>query len=336
MIRLGCLGYGLWGRNLARVAASTPGATLVAIAELKTESWPEIKVRHPGVDVVSNEVDLVARDDIDAVLIATPAPTHADLAEHIASCGRHVFVEKPLAMHPADARRVVAVAEDRGVVLQVGHLMRYHPAVELLFTVARDELGPIRCVAAQRLNFGKVRADENVLFSLGPHDLSIMLELFGELPEAVSAHGAAFVRKGIEDLCFVTLQFSDGRIGQMHLSWLDPHKVRRVTVVGEKKMAVFDDMEPREKVRIYDQGVDTASGFWVYGESLSLRAGDIRSPSFPPREPLAVEMSHFVDCVRHGLRPRTDGADGLAVVEILAAAQESMRSGGVPVRTQKA
>jgi predicted dehydrogenase len=331
MIRLGCLGYGVWGRNVARVADSTRGARLVAVAEIAGDRRERIAIRHPGVEPLRDERALLARDDIDAVLIATDAKSHARMVAAAAAAGKHIFVEKPLALEPAEARAAVRAADDAGVVLQVGHLMRYHPAVEVLFRVAADELGTIRCVAAQRLNFGKVRSDENVLFSLGPHDLSIMLELFGSAPESVSAHGAAFVRKGVEDLAFVTLHFPGGRLGSMHLSWLDPHKVRRLTVVGERKMAVLDDMEPREKVRIYDQGVDAPNGYWVYGENLSMRSGEIRVPPFPATEPLSVEIEHFVGCVAGGKSPRTGGAEGLRVVEVLAAAQESMRAKGIPV-----
>jgi len=333
MIRLGCIGYGAWGRNVARVADSTPGARLVAVADLLQERRREVGPRHPAAHIEPDAAALVARPDVDAVLIASDAASHSRLAVLAAEAGKHVFVEKPLALDAVEARRVADAAVAADVVLQVGHLMRYHPAVELLFDVARRELGAIRSVATQRLNFGTVRADENVLFSLGPHDLSIMLELFGAMPESVAAHGAAFVRDGIEDLAFVTLRFPGGGIGQMHLSWLDPHKVRRVTVVGERKMAVFDDMEPREKVRIHDQGVDGSSGkYWVYGENLSYRTGDIRIPRFVATEPLSVEIAHFVTCVAERRPPRTGGDEGIRVVEILAAAQQSMRAGGAPVR----
>jgi predicted dehydrogenase len=332
MIRLGCLGYGAWGRHVARVADTTPGATLVAIAEADAGRRQAAAARHPGVALHAEAAEVIARPDVQAVLLATDAATHAALVERAAAAGKHVLVEKPLALEVADARRAVEAARRSGVVLQVGHLLRYHPAVEVLLRVAREELGRIRCVAAQRLNFGQLRTDENVLFSLGPHDLSIMLELFRESPVSVAAQGAAFVRQGVEDLAFVTLRFEGGGIGHLHLSWLDPHKVRRLTVVGERKMAVFDDMEPREKVRVHDQGVETPNGYWVYGENLSLRAGDIRIPSFAATEPLAVEIAHFVECVRDGRPPRAGGEDGVRVVEILAAAQESMRSGGTPVK----
>jgi predicted dehydrogenase len=332
MIRLATLGYGTWGRHVARVAESTPGARLVAIAEADAGRRGVAVARHPGVAVCSDAKDVLARGDVDAVLVATDAAGHAALVEAAAAAGKHVLVEKPLALDVGDARRAVEAAERKGILLQVGHLLRYHPAVEVLLKVARAELGKIRSVAAQRLNFGQLRTDENVLFSLGPHDLSIMLELFGEPPVSVAAQGSAFVREGIEDLCFVTLRFPGGGIGQLHLSWLDPHKVRRLTVVGERKMAVFDDMEPREKVRVFDNAVEAPNGTWVYGENLSLRTGDIFVPAFPATEPLAVEIAHFVDCVKHGREPRTGGEEGVRVVSILAAAQESMRSGGAPVR----
>lgn len=331
MIRLGCLGYGAWGRNLARVADTVPGARVVAVAELDPGRREAARERLPHADLCPDDRALFARPDIDAVLIATDAATHAHLVRAAAAARKHVFVEKPLALEAAAARDAVAAARQAGVVLQVGHLMRYHPAVEMLGLVAREELGAIRCVAAQRLNFGRVRSDENVLFSLGPHDLSIMLDLFGAPPVSVAAQGAAYVRPGVEDLAFVTLRFPGGGIGQMHLSWLDPHKVRRLTVVGERKMAVLDDMEPREKVRVYDQAVEPGDGFFVYGENLALRAGDIHIPRFPATEPLSVEVAHFVECVREARPPRTGGDEGVLVVEILEAAQASMRNGGQPV-----
>jgi len=297
MIRLGLLGYGAWGRNVARVAASTPGAQLVAIADPQVKRRAEAAVKHPGIDVIADDRELIARKDVDAVLVATSAHTHPEIALRVAAAGKHMLVEKPLALDPTQARAIAGAAEAAGVILQVGHLLRYHPAAELLLSVAREELGPIRCVAAQRLNFGRVREDENVLFSLGPHDLSLMLQLFDEQPVSVAAQGAAFVRDGVEDLCFVTLRFPSGGIGQMHLSWLDPHKVRRLTVVGERRMAVFDDMEPREKIRIYDQGFEPDGSYSVYGENLAHRTGGIRIPPFAPTEPLSVEITEFVACV---------------------------------------
>lgn len=330
-VRLALFGFGAWGRNLARVADSLDEARLVCIADRREARRREAGVRHPGADIVAEAEEALARGDVDAVLVAVEAKGHAALVESAAAAGKHVFVEKPLALAPEPARAAAAAAERAGVVLQVGHLLRYHPAVDVLFDVVRRELGKIRCVSAQRLNFGAVRQDESVLFSLGPHDLSLMLALFGEEPISVAAHGAAFVRPGVEDLAFVTLRFPGGGLGHMQLSWLDPHKVRRFTVVGEKKMAVFDDMEPREKVKVYDQSVEQDAAYAVYGENLSLRMGDIALPAFSPREPLRAELEHFVACVRDGKTPRTPGREGVRVVEILDAAQRSLRGGGTPL-----
>ena len=207
---------------------------------------------------------------------------------------------------------------------------------------ASEEVPAVRCALKHRRGMIEqwpdvgvtetaASSDENVLFSLGPHDLSLMLQLFGEQPVSVAAQGAAFVRDGVEDLCFVTLRFRSGGIGQMHLSWLDPHKVRRLTVVGERRMAVFDDMEPREKIRIYDQGFEPDGSYSVYGENLAHRTGGIRIPPFAPTEPLSVEIAEFVACVDEGRAPRTGGAEGIAVTEVLHAAQTSMRNSGAPV-----
>ena len=328
-LSLGLLGYGAWGRNVARVAASTPGARLVAVADLDEARRAEAAARHAGIEVFRDDVALLNRPGLDAVLIATHAASHAELVVRAAERRLHVFVEKPLGLNAEEARRAAAATSELDLRLQVGHLLRYHPAVEVLLDVAQRELGTLRCVACQRLNFGAVRRDENVLFSLGPHDLSLMLALFGCMPETVTAQGAAFVRPGVEDLAFVTLRFPGGGIGQMHLSWLDPHKVRRVTVVGEEGMAVFDDMEPREKVRVYDQAVVPPDP-WVYGENLSLRYGEIRIPPCSPQEPLAAELAHFVRCVAEGTTPRTSAEEGVRVVEILDAAQRSLRLGGAP------
>jgi predicted dehydrogenase len=332
VIRLGVLGYGAWGRNVTRVAATTPGARLVAIGDTNPDQLAKAKARHGDVNLHSNHEELISRPDIDAVIIATSAPTHPDVALLAAANGKHMLVEKPFALDPESAHRIATAAEEARVLMQVGHLMRYHPAVDLLCEIARNELGTIRSVAAQRLNYGRVRSDENVLFSLGPHDLSVMLQLFGAPPVSVAAQGAAFVREGVEDLCFVTFRFPNGGIGQMHLSWLDPHKVRRMTVVGDQGMAVFDDMAPRDKVRVYDQGFEANGGSTVYGENLAHRTGDIRIPAFPPNEPLSVEIADFVACVAEKRSPRANALEGIAVTEILSAAQESMRSGGNPVR----
>jgi predicted dehydrogenase len=215
----------------------------------------------------------------------------------------------------------------------VGHLLKHHPAVtKLKGMIDAGELGDVRYVYSQRVNLGKVRSDENALWSFAPHDLSVMLYLLGGEPVDVSARGQAFLQPGIEDVVFTYLRWEDGRMAHAHVSWLDPHKIRRFTVVGSKRMAMFDDMEPSEKVKIYDKGVDTNDAFVDFARAHTVRQGDIFIPKLDGAEPLKLECQHFVDCVRSRATPLTDGRDGLTVVKVLAAAQASLKQQGAPVR----
>jgi predicted dehydrogenase len=240
-------------------------------------------------------------------------------------------VEKPLTLASADARHLVELAAARDRVLMVGHLMVYHGAIDWIAEyIASGELGEVLYVYLQRLNLGKVRADENAFWSLAPHDVSVVLHLLGEAPHSVSATGADCLRDGVHDVVFANLQFPSGKIANIHVSWLDPHKVRRMTVVGSKKMLVFDDMEATDKIWIYDKGVEPADAM-AYGEDLTLRFGDIRVPFVKLTEPLGVEMSHFVDCCLTGATPRSSGLDGLRVVQVLEAADASLAAGGAPI-----
>jgi predicted dehydrogenase len=259
---------------------------------------------------------------VDAVVLATPVPTHADLAERVLDAGKHCFVEKPLATTVADAERAVAAAERAGRLLMVGHLLEYHPGVAKLKEIADSgELGDLHYVYSHRLNLGKLRTDENALWSLGAHDVSVLLHLLGEEPTEVEARGEAYMHDGVEDVVFCHMRFASGRAAHMHLSWLDPHKERRFTVVGSKRMAQFDDMDLERKVTVYDKGFDEpAQG---YGEYIT-RSGDIYSPRLPNREPLRIECEHFVDCIRTGQPPRSDGHSGLRVVRVLEAAQAAL------------
>jgi predicted dehydrogenase len=249
-------------------------------------------------------------------------PTHADLAEQALAAGKHCFVEKPLAQSVEDAERAVAVAESSGRVLMVGHLLVYHPGVAKLKDIAAaGDLGDIHYVYSNRLNLGQLRADENALWSLGAHDVSVLLHLAEEEPYEVEARGEAYMRRGVEDVVFGFLRFPSGLAAHLHLSWLDPHKERRFTVVGSRRMATFDDMDLERKVTVYDKGFDEDSS--SYGEYIT-RSGDIWSPRVPNREPLQVECEHFLTCVREGRTPRSDGAAGLRVVRVLAALQERL------------
>ncbi len=250
-------------------------------------------------------------------------PTHGPLAERVLDAGKHCFVEKPLAQSVAEAERAVAAAERADRILMVGHLLEYHPGVAKLKELAASgELGDIHYVYSNRLNLGKLRADENALWSLGAHDVSVMLHLAEEEPFELSARGESYMQPGIEDVVFGYMRFPSGLAAHLHLSWLDPHKERRFTVVGSRRMATFDDMDLERKVTVYDKGFDEKGGS-SYGEYIT-RTGDIYSPAIPNQEPLRLECEHFVDCVRTGASPRSDGASGLRVVRVLEGLQEAL------------
>jgi predicted dehydrogenase len=268
--------------------------------------------------------ELLADPDLDAVVIATPVPTHADLARQALDAGKHVFVEKPLAQSVADAESVTAAAAASGRVLMVGHLLEYHPGlVRLKELVDSGELGEIHYIYGNRLNLGKLRADENALWSLGAHDVSVVLRLADEEPLEAHAFGESYMQGGIEDVVFCFLRFPSGVAAHLHLSWLDPHKERRFTVVGSRRMATFDDMALDQKLTVYDKGFDQP--YNSYGEYIA-RSGDVWSPRIPNDEPLRLECSHFVECVREGRQPLSDAESGLRVVRVLEDLQRSLDS----------
>ncbi len=268
--------------------------------------------------------DLLADDELDAIVLATPVPTHADLAVAVLRAGKHCFVEKPLATSAADAERAVAAATAAGRILMVGHLLEYHPAVtRLKELIDSGELGELYYIYGNRLNLGKLRADENALWSLGAHDVSVALHLIGEEPLECVAQGAAYVRDPVQDVVFCFLRFPSGVVTHLHLSWLDPHKERRITVVGARRMAAFDDMLIEGKLTVYDKGFDEDTRSW--GEYIA-RSGDIFSPRIPNVEPLRLECEHFIDSIRTAGVPRSDGQSGLRVVRVLERLQQSLES----------
>jgi predicted dehydrogenase len=321
-VRIGVAGLGYWGPNLARNFAAIEGCELAWCcdgSEAARERW---EPAFPGARFTGELDDLLADPDLDAVALATPVPTHGPLAERVLRAGKHCFVEKPLAQSVADAERAVGAAAESGRLLMVGHLLEYHPGVGRLKDIAASgELGAIHYLYTERLNLGVLRADENALWSLGAHDVSVVLYLAEEEPDEVEARGECYMRPGIEDVVFCFLRFPSGLAAHLHLSWLDPHKERRLTVVGSRRMATFDDMELERKLTVYDKGFDEAAG--SYGEYIT-RSGDIWSPRVPNREPLRIECEHFVECVRDGRAPRSDGASGLRVVRVLEALQERL------------
>ena len=321
-IRIGVAGLGYWGPNLARNFAALDGSELAWLCDADPAALERVGSALPSARRTTALEDLLADPELDAVVLATPVPSHAELAERVLRAGKHCFVEKPLAQTVADAERAVAAAEETGRTLMVGHLLEYHPGVTTLKRIADSgELGEIHYIYSNRLNLGKLRADENALWSLGAHDVSVVLHLAGEEPYEVEARGESYMRPGIEDVVFGFLRFPSGLAAHLHLSWLDPHKERRFTVVGSRRMATFDDMDLERKVTVYDKGFDQPAGSW--GEYIT-RSGDIHSPAIPNREPLRLECEHFVACLRSGSAPRSDGHAGLRVVRVLAALQERL------------
>jgi predicted dehydrogenase len=321
-VRVGVAGLGYWGPNLARNFAAIPGCELSWCCDASQDAHERWRASFPSARFTTELDDLLADPQLDAVVLATPVPTHGPLAERVLGAGKHCFVEKPLAASVAEAERAVAAAERAGRLLMVGHLLEYHPGVAKLKEIAASgELGDIHYVYSNRLNLGKLRADENALWSLGAHDVSVLLHLADEEPYELDARGESYMRQGIEDVVFGFMRFPSGLAAHLHLSWLDPHKERRFTVVGSRKMATFDDMDIERKVTVYDKGFDESSG--SYGEYIT-RSGDIYSPRIANREPLRLECEHFVECLREGRTPRSDGAAGLRVVRVLEGLQRAL------------
>ena len=320
MAKVGVAGLGYWGPNLARNFDEL--AELTWLADLAPELQEKFAARYPNARVTGDFDELLADDELDAVVIATPVPTHYELAKKALEAGKHVLVEKPPAMTATEMDELVALASGRDLVLMPGHLLLYHPGViKLKELIDAGELGDVLCVYGNRQNLGIVRTNENALWSLGVHDLSVILYLLDEEPSDAIAHGRDFLTEGVEDVVFCYLRFPSGKIAHMHLSWLDPHKMRRLTVVGRDRMAVFDDMELDRKVTVYDkapeQSVDT------YGEWRT-RTGDIFSPKVSNTEPLKLECQHFVRLVQGGWDGR-EMRDGLEVVRALELLTESLR-----------
>ncbi len=324
-LSVGIVGLGYWGPNLARNFAAAPGAEVTYLCDADEAARERVSRALPTARATAELDELLADPELEAVVLATPVPTHADLAVRVLEAGKHCFVEKPLAITSADAERAVAAAQQAGRTLMVGHLLEYHPGVRKLKELtASGELGEeIYYIYGNRLNLGKLRADENALWSLGAHDVSVVLFLADEEPVEVDAHGASYVREGVEDVVFCFMRFPSGLAAHLHLSWLDPHKERRFTVVGSQKMATFDDMELERKLTVYDKGFDEDSR--TYGEYIT-RSGDVFSPRIPNVEPLRVECEHFIDAIRTGQPPRSDGASGLRVVRVLERLQHSLEA----------
>jgi predicted dehydrogenase len=329
-VRVGVIGAGAWGKNHVRTLASLPETELAAVCDMDAAVRERLARQYPGTFVTDSPAELLRR--VDAVVIASTARTHAELGRAAVEAGVPALVEKPFALTVADAEGLAEIAAARGVPVLAGHLLEYHPVVERLRQlVTEGTLGNLYYLYSQRVNLGQIRPDENALWSFGPHDVSVALFLLGDRPRTVAALGRAYLQPGIEDVVFLTMTFDSGVVAHAQMSWLDPHKERRLTLVGSRQMAVFDDMVPREKLRIYDKGVERAPEYRSWGESLSIREGDIFIPRLSNVEPLAVQLKHFAQVVRGEAIPRADAADGVRVVRVLEAASRSLAQGGAPI-----
>ena len=330
-MKVAVIGAGYWGPNLIRNLSGLPEVEKVVVCDRDNDRLARARERFNKIDTTTDLDAVLGDDSIEAVAVAPPISTHAALGTRVLEAGKHVFVEKPMASNPDEARALIRLAEKNDRVLMVGHTFEYSPPVlKIKEIIDRGDIGNIFFITMVRVNLGLHQRDASVIWDLAPHDFSILFNWLGEKPSSITAIGRECVRAGHPDVAFVSLKFPSGVIANIEVAWLAPSKLRRTTVVGEKKMLVYDDTENIEKVKLYDQGVDFRDPE-TFGEfQLSYRTGDIVSPKLPSTEPLRSEMSHFLECVRTGAKPRTDGASGLRVVEALAAAEQSLRQ-GVPV-----
>ncbi len=332
-IRVGVIGVGYWGPNLVRNFYSLPGTECRWAVDLDEKRLTHVQSMYPSLQVSTNLHDVIDDAEVDAVVLATPVDKHAEIAIAAMNAGKHVFVEKPMASTVEECKQMLEVAERTGRTLMVGHTFLYNSVVRRIKQLIDEgELGEIFYVNMTRVNLGLFREDVNVVWDLAPHDVAILEYLLGEHPIRVHATGNDFVQPGIEDVAFIDLEYSGGRRAHLHVSWLDPNKIRKVTVVGSKKMLVYDDTSNVEKLRVYDKGVTKMPHYDSFGEfQLSYRYGDIVLPRIEEAEPLKTEAQHFLDCIREGKRPLSDGVNGLEVVEVLEASCRSIEQGGVAI-----
>jgi predicted dehydrogenase len=329
---LAIVGAGSWGKNLVRNFYELRRQNQIYACDLDAAKLERLRSSYPMLKITTDFKEILANDNIQAVVIASNAVCHYEQAKQALVIGKDVFVEKPLALSYRDALELVELAEQKQLILMVGHLMLYHPVSEQLRSLIKSgELGEIYYIYSQRVNLGQVRRDENALWSFGPHDLSLLFFLIEQEPIDVSARGQVYLQEGIEDVVFVSLNFPNRVSAHIHLSWLDPHKLRKVTVVGSKKMAVFDDMAPTEKLRIYNNSAEKKIDYDTYGDYITLRFGEVVIPYVAMTEPLKLECQHFLECIEHRKPPRTGGRDGLRVVKALEAANYSLQHNGIPV-----
>ena len=327
-LKVGIIGYGYWGPNLTRNFFELPSSELMAIADIKEDRLQRAHSLYPDVFTTKNYTDFFQMD-LDAVVISVPPALHFPIAKDCLEHGLHVLVEKPMTLNSQHAKELIELSDDKGLILMVGHTFEYNSAVVALKKyIESGELGEIYYLDAARLNLGLFQRDSNVLWDLAPHDISILLYLLGQTPISVSAQGMPCVFDGIFDVAYMNLIFPDRIPAYIHVSWLDPCKVRRVTVVGSKKMIVYNDMENEQKLKIYDKGVESPTYTNGFGEfQCNYRSGDIIIPNIRISEPLRQECQHFLDSISNNTKPCSSGIEGLNVVKILEAAEHSIKNG---------
>jgi predicted dehydrogenase len=331
--RVGVIGCGYWGPNLVRTFLEIPDATVVAVADRDPTRLEFVQMRHPHIQHFLTDHAQMFDLGLDAVVVSTPPETHHAIASECLKQGLDVLVEKPLATDSRDALELVELAEANDRILLVGHIGIYNPAVRALKEmIDAGELGEIRYVDAVRAGLGMFHPSLNVVWDLAPHDVSILLHLIGGKLESVSTHGVGCVRADVEDVAYMTMTFEEGILAHSRVSWLDPFKTRRITVIGSDKMVVYDDLEAHEKLKVYDKRVSAIRRTDTFGEfQFTYHYGSVVSPYILFEEPLRLEALHFLDCIRERAQPLTDGRKGLQVVKVIEAAQDSLRLGGDPV-----
>lgn len=327
------VGLGYWGPNWIRNLYHLQCADQLVACDLDDARRQHVQALYPGVMSAARLDEVLENPEIEGVVIATPVSRHYQMARQALIADKSVLVEKPLAMSPREASDLVRIARERGRVLMAGHTFEYSaPVLKIRELISNGELGDVLYVSSIRANLGLFQHDVNVVWDLATHDLSIILMLMGRMPEAVSCQGQSHYCRSVEDVALLALHFSRNVIAFIHVSWLDPNKIRRTTIVGSRKMLVYDDTAIQEKIRIYDKGLDVHRYYDTFGDfQFSYRYGDIQIPRIEEKEPLLAECEHFIDCIQKGTAPRTDGLSGLRVVSLLHAASVSLRNGGAMV-----
>jgi predicted dehydrogenase len=333
MINVGVIGCGYWGPNLVRNFRSLPGCRMRAVCDVDESRLRHMEGLYADAGTTTDYNELLGSPALNAVAIATGIRHHYPMAKAALLAGKHTLVEKPMASTSAQCRELIDIAREKGLVLMVGHTFLYSPAVrKIREIVAGGEIGEIRYICARRLGLGLFQQDINVAWDLAPHDISIIRYIMDEQPVAVNCQGSAHITPGVEDVTTLWLRFSGERTAIIHSSWLDPRKTREMTIVGSRRMIVYDDVAPLEKIRIFDARVDSPPHYDTFAEfHYSYHYGDVSAPYIKQEEPLKTQCQHFLDCIRDGTRPLTDGEDGLELIRILEAASISLKCGGGPV-----